>query len=130
MAAQLALPKLEKSKIPTKRPEDYFAEMSKSDEHMKRVRETLLNKHAEIEKRDKLRKMRELKKMGKSIQMEVEKKKLETKKNMNESIKKFKKTGNKDDLDIALEMNDGKEKKSKKDGQIKKKNDSKNGKPK
>lgn len=32
-----ALPKLKEMKIPTKRPEDYFAEMVKTDDHMQRV---------------------------------------------------------------------------------------------
>jgi len=31
------IPRLHKLHIPTKRPEDYFAEMVKSDEHMKKV---------------------------------------------------------------------------------------------
>ena len=102
-AINYALPILEKHNVRTKRAEDYFAEMAKSDEHMKRVRESLLSKHAEMEKREKVRKLREMKKMGKQIQVEVEKKKLQAKKKLNESIKKFKKGGDKDDLDIALE---------------------------
>lgn len=76
--------------------------MAKSDDHMKRVRETLLSKHAEIEKREKIRKLREMKKMGKQIQMEAEKKKQESKRKLKESIKKFKK-GDKEDLQIELE---------------------------
>lgn len=32
-----ALPKLQKHNIPTKRPEDYFAEMTKTDQHMQKV---------------------------------------------------------------------------------------------
>lgn len=32
-----AIPKLQKLDIPTKRPNDYFAEMAKSDEHMHKV---------------------------------------------------------------------------------------------
>lgn len=32
-----ALPLLNKHGIPTKRPEDYFAEMAKSDQHMQKV---------------------------------------------------------------------------------------------
>lgn len=32
-----ALPKLKKHNIPTKRPEDYFAEMTKTDQHMQKV---------------------------------------------------------------------------------------------
>ena len=113
-AVNYALPKLKKNEIMTKRAEDYFAEMAKSDEHMKRVRENLLSKHAEMEKREKVRKLREMKKMGKQIQVEVEKKKLQAKKKMNESIKKFKKGGDKDDLDIALEDDDDKAKMLKK----------------
>ncbi|XP_016139213.1 probable rRNA-processing protein EBP2 [Sinocyclocheilus grahami] len=35
-----ALPKLHKFKIPTKRPEDYFAEMAKTDQHMQKVRKS------------------------------------------------------------------------------------------
>lgn len=33
-----ALPKLSKLGIPTKRPDDYFAEMVKTDDHMQRVK--------------------------------------------------------------------------------------------
>lgn len=32
-----AIPKLHKQGVLTKRPEDYFAQMAKSDDHMKRV---------------------------------------------------------------------------------------------
>ena len=71
----MALPRLGGFGVMAKRPEDYFAEMSKSDNHMKKVREALLSKHAEMEKREKVRKLRELKKMGKQIQVENEKKK-------------------------------------------------------
>lgn len=31
------LPKLKKAGIPTKRPDDYYAEMVKTDDHMKKV---------------------------------------------------------------------------------------------
>ena len=105
-AISMALPKLNKLNIKTKRPEDYFAEMAKSDEHMKRVKEKLLSKHAELERREKVRKLREMKKLGKQIQQEVEKKKQQNKKRLSESIKKFKK-GDKDSLQI--ELDDGKE---------------------
>jgi rRNA-processing protein EBP2 len=109
-AVNRSLSLLEKHGVVTRRAEDYFAQMAKSDDHMKRVRETLLSKHAEMEKREKVRKLREMKKMGKQIQVEVEKKKLQAKKKMNESLKKFKKSGDKDDLDIALEDDDEKSK--------------------
>ena len=109
-----SLPKLEKFGVKTKRPEDYFAEMAKSDNHMKKVREHLLSKHAELEKRDKIRKMRELKKMGKQIQVEVIKKKEMAKKKLNEKVKKFKKGDKTDNLDILLEEDDDKPSKKRK----------------
>jgi rRNA-processing protein EBP2 len=118
-AISMALPKLNDLDIKTKRPEDYFAEMAKSDEHMKRVKEKLLSKHAELERREKVRKLREMKKLGKQIQQEVEKKKQQNKKRLSESIKKFKK-GDKDSLQIELE--DAKE--LKKSGHSKKENNS------
>jgi rRNA-processing protein EBP2 len=98
-----SLPKLEVLKIKTKRPEDYFAEMAKSDDQMKRVREHLLSKHAELEKRDKIRKLRELKKMGKSIQVEALKKKEQAKKSMNDKVNRYKKGDKSDNLEILLE---------------------------
>jgi rRNA-processing protein EBP2 len=107
----MALPRLKGFGVLTKRPDDYFAEMSKSDNHMKKVRETLLTKHAEIEKRDKIRKLRELKKMGKQIQIENEKKKQQGKK-VYKSEKHF----------IDTENGDSNGKKQKKDGKPDKKN--------
>lgn len=88
-AVEKALPRLAGFGILTKRAEDYFAEMSKSDGHMKKVRATLLTKHAEIEKRDKIRKLRELKKMGKKIQVETEQKRAQEKKKVYKSEKQF-----------------------------------------
>lgn len=92
---------------------------------MKKVRENLLSKHAEIERREKVRKLRELKKMGKQIQLETEKKKLEAKKSFNESVKKFKK-GDKDDLNIELENGDDEEGSKKAKKKLKKEDKSKN----
>ena len=106
-AVRSVLPKLNEMRVATQRAENYFAEMAKSDEHMKKVRESLLSKHAEMEKRDKVRKLREMKKMGKQIQQEVETRKQESKKNFKESLKKFKK-GDKESLQIELEHTDPK----------------------
>lgn len=36
-AVKQAIPKLHKLGVPTKRPEDYFAQMIKSDDHMRKV---------------------------------------------------------------------------------------------
>ena len=56
---------LTKLKVPTRRPEDYFAQMAKSDVQMKRVREKLLSKQMSMERSEKAKKMRELRKYGK-----------------------------------------------------------------
>ncbi|GAB6031629.1 putative rRNA-processing protein EBP2 [Chamberlinius hualienensis] len=86
------IPKLHDLGVPTKRPIDYFAQMAKSDEHMKKVREQLLNKQTVIERKEKLRKLREMKKYGKQVQQEVIQKRKEEKKTMMESVHKFRKS--------------------------------------
>ena len=70
----IGLRKLEKLGVPTKRPEDYFAEMVKTDDHMRRVREKLLGRQKVLEQKEKMRKMRELKKYGKKVRTRVEEK--------------------------------------------------------
>lgn len=60
-----AIPRLHSMSIPTKRPEDFFAQMAKSDDHMKRVREKLVEKQTAIERSEKAKKLRELRKYGK-----------------------------------------------------------------
>ena len=103
--------------VPTKRPIDYYAEMAKSDQHMKKVKEVLLSKVAELEKRDKVRKLRQLKKVGKQVQMENARKKQKEKKNFNESIESIKK--GKTDASTVLDGN----KRGVKGGTNKKKSD-------
>ena len=51
--------KLHKLGNKTKRPEAYFAEMAQSADHMKKVREKLLEKQTSIERCEKARKPRE-----------------------------------------------------------------------
>jgi len=85
------LAKLAKLSIPTKRPEDYFAEMAKSDEHMKKVRSKLLEKKMSLERSEKAKKLRELRKYGKKVQQEVLLKRQKEKKEMLDSVKKFRK---------------------------------------
>ncbi|KAJ3042675.1 rRNA-processing protein and EBNA1-binding protein ebp2, partial [Rhizophlyctis rosea] len=52
------------------RPEDFFAEMIKSDEHMAKVRQRLLDEAAGLRKAEEARKLREAKKYGKKVQIE------------------------------------------------------------
>merc|ERR1712098_537097 len=82
------LPRLQSMNIRTKRPEDYFAEMAKSDEHMNRIRAKLLSKEQGQERAEKLR---ELKKYGKKVQVEVQQKRQKEKKDMMDEMKKIRK---------------------------------------
>lgn len=93
-AAMEAVPRLHKLGVKTKRPDDYFAQMAKSDDHMKKVREALLSKQTVLERRDKARKLRELKKYGKQVQREVTQQRLKEKKEMLENVKKMRKGQN------------------------------------
>ncbi|KAI9013041.1 eukaryotic rRNA processing protein EBP2-domain-containing protein [Gaertneriomyces semiglobifer] len=52
------------------RPDDYFAEMVKSDEHMAKVRQKLLDEAASMQAAEQARKQRDLKKFGKKVQQE------------------------------------------------------------
>jgi rRNA-processing protein EBP2 len=108
------LPRLQSLKVATKRPEDYFAQMVKSDVHMKKVREVLINKQESLEKSEKAKKQRELKKMGKQIQIEVAKSRAKDKRDMIDRVNKYKK-GKTTKLDI-----DGPSKTGKKSGREKK----------
>ena len=63
------LQKLEEQGVPYLRPENYFAEMIKIDDHMKKVRQSLLGRQKILEQREKARKLRELKKYGKKVKL-------------------------------------------------------------
>ncbi|XP_043109332.1 probable rRNA-processing protein EBP2 [Puntigrus tetrazona] len=86
-----ALPKLRKFKIPTKRPEDYFAEMAKTDQHMQKIRKKLLLKQAAMEKSEKAKKLREQRKYGKKVQTQVIQNRQKQKKAMLSAVKKYQK---------------------------------------
>ncbi|UJR09811.1 hypothetical protein I4U23_014037 [Adineta vaga] len=86
-----AIPRLKAEKYSTKRPEDYYAQMAKSDEHMKKIREYLVNRKSDIEKREKLRKLREQRIYGKKVQQEVLQKRQEDKTKLLKTMKKVRK---------------------------------------
>jgi rRNA-processing protein EBP2 len=99
--------KLHSMGIQTKRPDDYFAEMAKSDEHMQKVRQNLLDKQAGIAKSEKIRQIREQKRIGKLVQRQVQEKRDEERRNMLDNIKKFRK-GKLSNLDFLDEDGEGK----------------------
>ena len=58
---------MEELEVPTLRPGDYYAEMVKTDDHMRRVRQCLLSRQKMLENKEKARKLREHKKYGKKV---------------------------------------------------------------
>ncbi|PRP83435.1 hypothetical protein PROFUN_09208 [Planoprotostelium fungivorum] len=67
-ATSRAVELLHKHKISFRRPTDYFAEMLKSDETMKKIKSNLLNTKKNIEASEDRRKQRDMKKFGKKLQ--------------------------------------------------------------
>ncbi|VVC33106.1 Eukaryotic rRNA processing [Cinara cedri] len=108
-----------KNNIATHRPEDYFAEMFKSDEHMQKVRHALLQRKTALEQTEKVRRIRQEKKLAKEKRVAAVQDKHKQKRELNENIKKFRK-GLRNDLDF-LET-DTKKNKKQDDSNGKKKN--------
>ena len=77
-----SLTRLKSMGVSTKRPDDYFAQMMKSDDHMQKIRTKLAQKQEEEQRVEKVRKLRELKKFGKQVQIEVQQKRQKEKKDM------------------------------------------------
>jgi len=127
-SAQSARTLAAKHNFPFTRPSDYFAEMVKSDVHMERIRQRLLNEGATIKKSEEKRKEREGKKFGKQVQLEKLKEREKSKKEMEERLKNLKRKrkdlldnpqGNDDeDFDVAVEeaISDRPSKRSKSSG--------------
>lgn len=91
LAAREALGKMRNMNIPTDRPEDYFAEMVKTDAHMQKVRGKLQAKKESMEASEKAKKQRQMKKFGKKIQQEVLQRRQKEKKQMMDSVDRIKK---------------------------------------
>jgi len=68
-AAKLGRTLLKQEKIPFERPSDYFAEMMKDDEHMGKIKDKLLEEAERRKRSQDARKLRDLKKFGKQVQV-------------------------------------------------------------
>lgn len=111
-AAKFARKALQKEGVPFSRPMDYFAEMIKSDEHMGKVKAKLVDEAADKKASAEARKLRDLKKFGKQVQMaklqEREKAKRETLDKI-QALKRKRQSGDtnltteEDMFDVALE---------------------------
>nr|CAG4642027.1 EOG090X0D84 [Eurycercus lamellatus] len=102
------LARLKAQGVPTKRPDDYFAQMAKSDDHMLKVKRRVLTQQLSQEKSQKVKKLRELKKYGKKVQVEVGLQRAKEKREMLSKVKQFRE-GKLDSLDF-LEEKEGKKK--------------------
>lgn len=102
--------KVVESGVMFSRPDDYFAEMVKSDEHMTKVRQKLINEEQMIKVSEDAKRQRELKKFSKKVQIERLQERQKQKREDLEKIKAMKKkrkgvedTAVDDDFEIALE---------------------------
>ncbi|KAI8884305.1 eukaryotic rRNA processing [Backusella circina FSU 941] len=121
-AVQIGRELVKKAGVEFARPDDYFAEMLKSDEHMAKVRQRLLDESAQVKASEEAKRQRQLKKFGKKVQVEKQLERQKQKTEMLDKIKllkRSKKDGEdlttKDDFDIALENADSSKKRAKTD---------------
>jgi rRNA-processing protein EBP2 len=68
-AARLARSKLRGEGVPFSRPKDYFAEMVKEDAHMEKIKAKLVEEATNKKAATEARKLRDLKKFGKQVQV-------------------------------------------------------------
>lgn len=83
--------KLKELGIATKRPDDYFAEMAKTDDHMQKIRKHLIAKQEGQQRSERVKQLREQRKMSKIIQREALDKKQADKSKMASDLKAFRK---------------------------------------
>ncbi|KAF5097456.1 hypothetical protein D0Z00_002393 [Geotrichum galactomycetum] len=107
-AANIARAKLIKENVSFTRPTDYFAEMVKSDEHMDKLKQKLIETETSKKAAQDARRQRELKKFGKQVQHAKLQERAKEKRETLDKIKslKRKRSSNEitnDDFDIAVE---------------------------
>ncbi|GAA5845526.1 hypothetical protein JCM9279_003062 [Rhodotorula babjevae] len=95
--------------LPFHRPTDYFAEMVKTDAHMAKIRQGLLDEQAGMKASEEARKLRDAKKFGKKVQHERLRERERDKKAVGDKLESLKKrrkgdaSFGGDDFDVALE---------------------------
>ena len=84
--------KLKDAGVPYKRPEDYFAEMVKSDRHMARVKDQLIFEQRKMAAFEMRKSQQQHKKRAKQVQAEKIKARHQEKQNTLDAVKKWRKT--------------------------------------
>ncbi|GMF17777.1 unnamed protein product [Phytophthora lilii] len=109
-SVRLAKERLKKEGVAYKRPDDYFAEMLKSDAHMAKVKDKLIYEQKKITAVEERKKSQAHRKVAKEIQAEKVKERNQQKKDTLEAVKQWKKRkgndkrgGLKDDDDGELD---------------------------
>lgn len=105
-AVRVAQGRFERMGVPHARPDDYFAEMLKSDRHMTKVKQRMIQEQTEMQAAEERRKQRANKKFGKQVQREVLTARAQKRKREINEVsnlrKKSKKGGGSDfDIDVA-----------------------------
>lgn len=91
LSVQRGISLLEAANVPWKRPDDYYAEMLKSDTHMNDVRQAMEASKARIEAQAHRRTMKDQKKYGKEVQAEVLRQRAKYKRDMQDRLSDWKK---------------------------------------
>eukprot|EP01127_Copromyxa_protea_P012155 TRINITY_DN3132_c0_g3_i1.p1 TRINITY_DN3132_c0_g3~~TRINITY_DN3132_c0_g3_i1.p1 ORF type:complete len:318 (-),score=86.07 TRINITY_DN3132_c0_g3_i1:93-1010(-) len=94
--------------IPYERPTDYYAEMQKSDEHMKKIKGILLKEKREIEEATERRKNRTSKKFAKQVQIQSKQKRKAEKDAELDAVKQWRKNNKGSGEDFPEELLDPK----------------------
>ena len=113
-AAKVAVGKFEEAGQRWARPDDYYAEMVKDDQHMQRVKAKLLLEKQQMDDAEERRKAREAKRFAKHVQAEKLKERAQAKKAQIKSVEKWRKQrarnnygGDGGDFDVDAEDNWG-----------------------
>ena len=105
-AVRVAQERLDRLGIPHVRPDDYFAEMVKTDKHMNKVKMRMLREQTDIAAAEERRKQSANKKFGKQVQHEVlQARQQEKRRNMVEvkELRKKRKGAGDDGFDIEVD---------------------------
>ncbi|XBW37264.1 hypothetical protein QEN19_002847 [Hanseniaspora menglaensis] len=103
-ATAIAKNKLSQQKIPFHRPLDYFAEMLKTDDHMERLKQKLIQEESEKLARQEARRQRNLKKFGKQVQIQTMQKRQQEKKDTLDKIKSLRKKRSANEISAGSEF--------------------------
>ncbi|XP_017784580.1 PREDICTED: probable rRNA-processing protein EBP2 homolog [Nicrophorus vespilloides] len=84
-------PKLKAMGMPCLRPDDYFAQMAKTDDHMQKIRTKLMEQEEQQKRSEKVKQIRLHKQQGKAIANETRVKRIAEKRELMNNLKKAKK---------------------------------------